>query len=111
MPNAVAAGNARLVGDVAERPVAVVLVERVLERRLRLVEVGGAAVDHEDVDPSVVVEVEERNPRTHRFGQIAVLRHGVHVDPFDAADARIDFLEQRGRSEQPRIEPREAGDR
>ena len=55
-----AARDARLLGDVGERAVAVVLVERVLERRLRLVEVGRAAVDQEDVHPAVVVVVEER---------------------------------------------------
>ena len=97
-----AAGDAGLVGDVGERAVAVVLVERVLERRLRLVEVAGAAVDHEDVDPAVVVVVEERDARPHRLRQVAVRRHRVVVDPGDAARARGDLLEERRRREQPR---------
>ena len=93
-PELAAAGDAGLVGDVGEGAVAVVLVERVLQRRLRLVEVARAAVDHEDVDPAVVVVVEERDAGPHRFRQVPVRGHRVFVDPRDAARARWNFLEQ-----------------
>ncbi len=64
MPNALTAGHACLVGDVGERAVAVVLVERVLQRRVRLVEIRRPAVDQEDVGPAIVVEID----RTRRRG-------------------------------------------
>src|SRR5262245_27760023 len=107
----IAAGDAGLVGHVGERPVAIVLVQRVLERRGRSIEVRLPAVDHEDVHPAVVVEIEERDARSHGLGQKPPGRNRVLMDPADAADARIDFLEQRGRREQPRVEPRDDGER
>ena len=95
MPNELPPATPGLVGDVGERAVAVVLVEGVLQRRLRREEVGRAAVDHEDVHPAVVVVVEERHARPHGLGQVSVGRHRVVVHPGDAARRRRDFFEDR----------------
>ena len=108
-----AAADAGRVGDVREGAIAVVAIQRVLQRRGRLVEVAGAAVHHENVDPAVVVEVEKRHPGAHRFRQIAVRRHRVLVHPADAAGRGRNLLEERGRGSQtgaPGANPRRRGE-
>ena len=54
--------HARLLGDVGERAVAVVLVERVLRAASSACRIRRRRVDQEEVHPAVVVVVEERHP-------------------------------------------------
>src|SRR5439155_12573575 len=90
---AVAAGaHSGLLGDVGERAVPVVAIERVAERRLRIVEIAAAAVHQVDVHPTVVVVVDERAARARGLRQVHLGRPAVRVYPRDAARSRRDLL-------------------
>src|SRR5262249_43140269 len=89
------AGDAGLVGDVAEGAIAVVLVEGVLQRLVRLVEICRAAVDQGDVGSTVVFEITEREAGPHRLPQGPGGRQRVLVHPPDAARLSWNLFEDR----------------
>ena len=80
--------DASFLGDIGERAVAIVLVERVTQWLRGFVEIRRSAVDQVQVHPSVIIVIEERATGTERFRQISLGRHGVFVDPSDAAHRR-----------------------
>jgi hypothetical protein len=92
-----AAADACFLGHVGERAVAVVSVQRVAQRLRRRVEVARAAVHQIDVQPPVVVEIEERAARAHRLRQVPLVGHRVLVHPCEAALRRRNLLEERRR--------------
>src|SRR5437764_186037 len=61
------------------------MVECAFEWRRRSVEVGRAAVDKIDVHPAVVIVVEEDAARAYCLRQITLRRHGIIVNPCNAA--------------------------
>src|SRR4029077_20763614 len=79
-------------GDIGERAVTIVLVERVTERLRGFVEIRRAAVHQVQVHPSVVIVIQERATWTERFRQVALGRDGVFVDPGDAPRRRGDLF-------------------
>jgi hypothetical protein len=80
-------------GHVIESPVGVLLIEPVPERRVALVRlprgshplVNARAIREEDVEPTVVVVIEERRAAAHRFGQELGGRFRSRVTERDAA--------------------------
>src|SRR5262249_52753548 len=80
--------DAGFLGDIGERAVAIVLVERVTKWFRGLEEIRRAAVYQVQIHPSVVVVVEERATGAESFRQVALGRNGVFVDPGDAARSR-----------------------
>jgi hypothetical protein len=80
-----AAGDAGGLGHVRERAVAAVVVQAVPEARLVLLErLDRSAVHHVEVEPAVVVVVEERHAGDHRLRLVAPLRParvGDEADP------------------------------
>ena len=93
----VSAGDTGFFGDVGEGAVAIVFVKSIADGlgRWRLPKIAGAAVDEEDVHPSVVVEIEKGATGAERFGEVAARRDGIFVDPVDMAGGRRDLEEER----------------
>ena len=115
------AGESRLLRDIDERAVRSLVVQPVPECRVGLVRqlarghrvVEPGAVRQEDVQPAVVVVVQQRHAAAHRLDQVLVRRRGVlvregdpgclrgvdepHVRTFDAPAAAAD--EARGSSQ------------
>src|SRR5262249_19033381 len=88
-----ASGDAGLLGHVRESTVAIVVVKRVTERRIRGVEVAGAAVDEVEVHPAIVIVVEERAAGAGGLGEIFLCGLAGRVFPRDAALRGGDFFE------------------
>ena len=80
------AGHARGLGHVGERAVAVVVVQAVpVAGPVLLERLDRRAVDDVDVEPAVVVVVEERDARDHRLRLVAPLRPARVGDEADPA--------------------------
>ena len=65
-----AAGNTRFFRDVGKSAVAIVVAQRVTQRRIWSEEITLPAVDQVHVHPAVVVVIEKGATRSCRFGQI-----------------------------------------
>ncbi len=80
-----AARDARLFGHVGERAIAVVAIERVLDRSFGRVEIGWSTVNEIDIHPTVVIEVEEETAAAARFRKVSQFRAAVIVRPRNLA--------------------------
>src|SRR5262249_28765138 len=79
-------GEARLLGDVGERAVVIVVIQRGERFLLR----GGLAgpvhrIDDENVGPAVIVVVDDAHTAAHRFGQILFAKGTGVVFEVDAS--------------------------
>src|SRR5207247_6387776 len=106
-----AAGNTRFFRDVGKSAVAIVVAQRVTQRRIWSEEITLPAVDQVHVHPAVVVVIEKGATRSCRLGQIVFRRAPVHVAPGDPADCGWRLFKQRRRgswykpSRSPPVEP------
>ena len=89
--------------DVRERGVAVVLVDR--RERLAPARLPVAAVNQDDIEAPVVVQIDERTARAHGFWQIFLTRAPVVVHEGDAGRGG-DISERHGRRRWRRAERR-----
>src|SRR5437867_9734492 len=78
------ARHARFLGHIGECAIAIVLVKRIAERLGRRPEIAWPAVHQVNIHPSVVVEVEEGTTGPQSLRKVAIVRHGIFVDPRDA---------------------------
>ena len=83
--------------DIGERPVAVIPVKRVAERRLGVVEIAFSAVHEVDVEPAVVVVVEEGASGAGGLRQIHFRRAAVGVRPGNSAGGGWNDFKRRQR--------------
>src|SRR5260370_42567168 len=83
-----------LLRHIRECPIAIVAVQRVTQRRVRVVEVTFAAVDEVYVHPAVVVVIQESAPGPGGFRQVVVRRTAIDMPKRDAAGGRQYFLEK-----------------
>ncbi len=88
-----AAGDASFLCDVGEGAVAIVVVEGVAEGNGRSPKIAGAAVDQIDVDPAVVVVVEEGAAGAGGFGEIFLEGVATGVDEIYAGSGGENFGE------------------
>src|SRR5208337_4264516 len=89
------ARHARLLRDIGERAIAVVVVEGVAKGRMRVVKVTLPAVDEIKVQPSVVIVVNEPPPAAEGLRQIKLRRTAILMDPGDAALGGGNLLKSR----------------
>src|SRR5262249_14630468 len=82
------ASDSGFVGHVGERAVAVVAIESVLDRSFRRKEVRRAAVDEVNVEPPIIVVIEEQPAAAAGFGQMTRLRTSIVVRPGYTAGLR-----------------------
>ncbi len=87
------AGQAGLPRHIRERAVAVVLVEAICRLRRRAFETGAA--QHEQIEPAVVVVVEERHSAAHDFDDVALAVDAAIDDRVGQSRLRRDIGEAR----------------
>ena len=91
------AADAGAVGDVFELPAAEVAVERAARRLGSVGAVDRQGIDEVDVQPAVVVVVEERDAAAHRLHDVLLFRRGMMLER-DAGLARDVAVENRRRA-------------
>ena len=70
-----------LLGDIGEGAIAIVAIQRISQRWIRIEEVALSAIDEIYIHPPVVVVVEECAARTGGFGKVLVGGHATAMDP------------------------------
>src|SRR5437867_9927040 len=96
--NAHSEGSARhtgFFGDISECAVAIVFVKCIADRLCWGPEIARPAVHQVDIHPSVVVKVEESATWPQRLRKVAIVRHGILVDPLDTTRCGGSFAKQR----------------
>jgi len=74
-------GKSGLLGDVGVGAITVVAIEHGMQRNFRLVETAGAGIYQQNIHPSVVVVIEDRDPGSGRFRQVVLVRQSAGVLP------------------------------
>ena len=91
------AANAGFIGDIGERSVAVIVVERAAQGMRRLINIGGGGLDEEEIHQAILIVVDPAHAGSHGFEVILFFRlRGILLEGDVGALANIGVADRNG---------------